>query len=64
MQIVNYTATVREGAAFGGDTRPRTPRSAPRRPSRSGCVNGLRGRDTRTWHACGTRERRERGPTQ
>eukprot|EP00966_Prymnesium_polylepis_P262056 6053582-Prymnesium_polylepis.1 len=28
------------------------------------CVNGLRGRGTRTWHACKTRERRERGPTQ
>eukprot|EP00966_Prymnesium_polylepis_P260243 6011620-Prymnesium_polylepis.1 len=28
------------------------------------CVNGLRGRGTRTWHACDTRERRERGPTQ
>eukprot|EP00966_Prymnesium_polylepis_P308700 7133683-Prymnesium_polylepis.1 len=28
------------------------------------CVNELRGRGTRTWHACGTRERRDWGPTQ
>ena len=28
------------------------------------CFNGLRGRGTRTRHACGTRERHERGPTQ
>eukprot|EP00966_Prymnesium_polylepis_P103658 2399960-Prymnesium_polylepis.1 len=28
------------------------------------CVNELRGRGTRTWHACETHERRERGPTQ
>eukprot|EP00966_Prymnesium_polylepis_P297485 6873363-Prymnesium_polylepis.1 len=26
------------------------------------CVDGLRGRGTRTWHACGTREGREWGP--
>eukprot|EP00966_Prymnesium_polylepis_P194483 4508685-Prymnesium_polylepis.1 len=37
--------------------------------ARVGCVNGLRGRGTRTWHAFETRERRERcvcvcyGPT-
>jgi hypothetical protein len=43
---------------------PASPCSGSSEPSGCVCANGLRGHGPRTWHACETRERRERGPTQ